>query len=279
MNRLSQIKQDLLVAAIVEGTSIRGAARIADITKNSAIRNLNWIGAACQTYHDKHVRNLKCFHIEADEMWSYIHAKDRNLPLDLIGSKEHGDMWNWIGIDAESKLVISWHVGKKETSDAKTFATDLASRLPGKVQISTDQLMHYRPAFEEAFGTRAAYGTISKKFGNVKMSPDGKYEQPKLKKMRQYAVMGNPIPDAISTHCIERYNLSVRQSTRRFSRATLAFSRKIKNKRAAVALYFTYFNFCRIHPVIRVTPAMDAGLADHPWEIREIVALVADVTK
>lgn len=275
MNRLSQAKQELLIAAIVEGTSIRGAARIADVTKNTALRNLKWIGDACQRYHDKHVRNLRSYHIEADEMWSFIHAKDKNLPLALAGSKQHGDMWTWIGMDAVSKVIISFHVGKKTPADAKIFATDLASRLPGRVQISTDQLRHYRTAFEEAFGTRADYGTIAKKFDPIPpKTADGKYEQPKLRKMREYAIMGDPNPGAISTHCIERQNLTVRQSVRRYARSTLAFSRKIESKRAAMALHYMHYNFCRFHSAHRVTPAMELGIASHPWEIREIAEMV-----
>lgn len=274
MNRLSQLKQEMLIAALVEGNSVSGSARLAQVTKVTALRNLVWIGTACQKFHDKTVRDLKSTAVEADEMWNFIHAKGKNLPQALKGSRDHGDMWTWIGMCSISKLVIAWHVGKHDSSDAEIFAEDFASRIPGRVQISTDQLQRYRPAIENAFGTRADYATLSKKLGKTPETADGKYEQPKLKAERIASVYGNPNLDAVSTHSIERQNLTVRMSVRRYARATNAFARKIDNTRAALALHFVYYNFARIHSAHRVTPAMEAGISDHVWDIDEIARLV-----
>lgn len=275
MNRLAPETVDEFVASLVQGGTVRGSAENAGVTLNTGLRNLVWVGNACQKYHDEHVRNLKCAHIQCDELWSFVYAKTDNLPEELKEDKTVGDVWTWTSIDPITKLIVNTHIGKHEPSDAKTFITDLASRIPGKVQISTDQLMTYRPAIEEAFGNRVDYATVRKVLDNTPKSPDGKFEQPPLKAMRQASVFGNPDLTKVRTANVERNNLSIRHFVRRFARSTIAFSRKIENKRAALALHVFYHNFCRYHPKISGSPAMEAGLTDHLWSIRDLTNLVS----
>jgi IS1 family transposase len=193
----------------------------------------------------------------------------------MQGLREFGDMYTWVALDPDSRLAVSWHVGKRDYPDAQTFATDLASRIISRVQITTDQLGHYRTALFEAFGDQADYATIRKSSGLPIITPDGKIERPEsVKGNRRASVFGNPDPERITTSSIESQNLLMRMSMRRYMRAMNGFSRKIENKRAALALHFCYYNFCRISPPIRVTPAMEAGITNRIWEIEEIVGLV-----
>lgn len=250
---------------------MRGTGRLVDVTLNTVLRNLLWLGDACQKLHNATVCELKCRRLEADELWSFNYAKDKNLPRGLQEKRDFGDMWTWVAIDPDTRLIVSWHVGKREYVDAQTFATDLASRIIGRVQITTDQLAHYRTALFEAFGDQADYATIQKKSGPPSITEDGKIERPEaVKPQRKASVFGKPDPSLIRTSSIESQNLLMRMSMRRYMRAMNGFSRKIENKRAALALHFTYYNFCRVSPPIRVTPAMEAGLADHVWEIEEL---------
>jgi len=275
VNRLSPAKQAQIAACLVEGNSVRGTGRLVGATLNTVLRNLLWLGDACQKFHHDTVREIRTTRIEADELYSFILAKDKNLPPELQGSRDFGDMYTWVAIDPDTRLIISWHVGKREYGDAQIFAMDLASRIAGRVQITTDQLTHYRSAIFDAFGTDADYATLRKSTGIPTITPDGKIERPEnLKVHRRASVFGEPDKELISTSSIESNNLLMRMSSRRYIRFTNGFSRRIRNKRAALALYFVYYNFCRISPPIRVTPAMEAGLSDRIWEIEDIVGLL-----
>lgn len=275
MNRLPQEKIERLVALLVEGNSIRGISRILDMTKRTVLRNLVWIGEACQKFHDENVRGLKCKEIQADETWNFIYAKEKNVPKLKKAPPEAGSCWTWVAIDPISNLVPSWYVGKQhDSSEADFLMGDLASRIPGKVQITTDQLMHYRPAIETAFGDRVNYATIQKKLADVTKTPDQKFEPQEFKGQRQASIYGNPDPERVTTTSVESNNLRMRLSMRRYMRSMNGFSRSLKNQRAAVALHFMHHNFCRISPPIKVTPAMEAGIADHVWDIEELTALV-----
>ncbi len=242
---------------------------------DTVMRNAVWLGEACYAFHGETVRNLGCTRIEADEAWTFVYAKDRTLEdlpeeVRLIA----GTRWTWISIDPDSKLVVNWHVGGHEPADAQEFMDDLAARIPGRLQLTTDQLQHYRTAVENAFGDRVDYATIQKKMRKPTLTPHNRYEQPRLRKNRKASVYGNPDPELITTTTIESRNLLLRMGNRRYARATNAFSRKEQNLRASVALHFTYYNFCRVHPVIRCTPAMEVGLTDHIWEIEELIAKI-----
>lgn len=277
MNRLSTKTQQDIAAHIVEGNSLRSISRLLDITYNTVARNVLWIGEGLLEFHHQHVRELRPRLVQADELWSIIYGKDKNLPPALQGSRDFGDMYTWVALDPEARLFISWHVGKREFADAQIFATDLASRIVSRVQITTDQLSHYRTALFEAFGDGADYATLRKATGDAGKTPDGRFERPEnLKIHRKASVFGKPDTELISTSSIESYNLQLRMSSKRYQRFTNAFSKKIEPKRATLTINFCYHNFCRRCPPIRVSPAMEAGLTDHIWTIEELLRHVPE---
>jgi IS1 family transposase len=274
VNRLPIEKQADIAAHLVEGNSVRGTSRLCQVRLNTVLRNLIWLGEACYQFHGDVVRNLeRCTRIEADEIWTFIYAKDRMkryLPSDLRSMM--GTRWTWIAMDPDRNLVINWHVGGHRPSDAEMFAYDLASRVTGDdIQITSDQLRHYAPAFEKAFGSRAHYATIKKIFRKDSFTPDGRYEPRRLRKNRKATIFGNPDPDFITTTTIESHNSSLREWNSRFHRNTKAFSKKGRNLSASLALHFTYFNFCRVHPSLGMTPAMASGITKEKWEIEELI--------
>lgn len=273
VNRLSIDDQAAIAALLVEGNSVRATGRLAGVTLNTVLRNLVWLGEACGKLHHQLVRNLRPTRVEADEAWNFIYAKEKSLPyLKKEPPKDAGTHWTWISIDPDSKLVINWHVGGHDPSDAQEFMNDLAARVVSdRLQLTTDMLKHYMSAVETAFGDRVDYAAIHKEFRKPGFTPDGRYEQPRLKDNKIKIVSGEPDPELITTTTIEVQNLRLRMSNRRYTRSTNAFSRRLRNLRASVALNFTFYNFCRIHPKIRVTPAMQAGLTDHVWEIEELI--------
>lgn len=275
MNRLPITKQALIAGHLVEGAGCRQTSRLCGCTLNTVLRNLVWIGEACYEFHDQVVRGLTCSRVEADELWSFVYAKDRVLH-ELPDEKRAGagTKWTWVAIDPDSRLVINWHVGDHEASDAQIFMDDLASRIPGRIQLTTDQLMHYLPAVQNAFGDRVDYATIQKKFKRTTLTPDGRYEQPILRGNRRKSHFGEPDPEQITTTSIESQNFVLRQTNRRYSRSTNMFSKRIRNMRASLALNYAYYNFCRIHPAIRITPAMAANLTTWVWEIEELIERV-----
>ena len=192
MNRLSKVKQAQIAACLVEGNSVRGTSRLLDVTLNTVLRHVGWFGDSCQKFHDEKVRGLKTTDIETDEMWSFVYAKTRNLPATLKENLDFGDMWTWISMCKHSRLAICWHVGKHDPSDAQIHIEDLASRIPGRVQITTDQLAQYRAVIENIFGPRADYATVRKTMGPTEQSPDAKYTQPEHKETRRFSVFGKP---------------------------------------------------------------------------------------
>lgn len=275
MNRLSIEKQAQIAALLVCEMSVRGTAKTAGVTLNTVLRNLLWLGDACQRFHDTNVRGLKIAHIQADEMWSFVYAKDKNVGALKTPPPFAGSIWTWLAIDPSTRFVPSWWIGGHEVADAQIFMNDLAARIPGNVQISTDQLRHYPTAVEEAFGDRASFATVSKKLAEVTKSPDGRFEpQEKVKGDRRVSVFGNPDLQQVNTYTIESLNSSLRHYLKRYGRDTKGFSRRVPNLRAAVALHFAYYNFCRIHPSISVTPAMEVGLTKTVWEIEDLVERV-----
>lgn len=227
-------------------------------------------------FHDRNVRNLTCTSIECDELWTFIYAKDKNLPDSLKGMPEFGDMWVYVAMCPVTKLVVNWLAGKRVPSDAAFFAEDLASRIPGRVQITTDQLMLYRPAFENAFGDRCDYATIRKTMGESNKSPDGKFTQPQLGEERQASVFGSPDMAKVRTNSIERKHLTLRTWSKRFNRSTIAFAKRIEGLDAALAMHFTYYNYCHQHRTLKgSTPALEAGVTKQLWCVEDIVNLVA----
>lgn len=283
MNRLSRTERAQIIRALVEGNSIRSTSRITGFAQNTIMKLLRDLGASCAEYQDRTLRNLPTVSVECDEVWSFCHAKERNVPEQHRGQFGYGDVWTWTAIDQDSRLLISWLVGTREVDDALAFAMDLRSRLANRVQITTDGHLGYLSAMERAFGSDVDYAMLIKQYGkdtaeSAEVSQARKYSPNKVTSQEVRVVTGNPDPDRISTSYVERQNLNIRMGVRRFTRLTNAFSKKIENHTAAVTLQFMFHNFARPHrslanPYPR-TPAMAAGIADHIWTCEEIAALL-----
>ena len=273
MNRLPIAKRIAVVAALVEGNSIRSTARMTDVSKPTILKLLAEMGTACAAFHDEHVRGMDVQRIQCDEIWAFVGAKQKNVTYDQM-VEGWGDVWTWTAIDADSKMILSYAVGPRTPAMANELMNDVAGRIMvGPVQLTTDGLTWYQEAVERAFGGDIDYATISKRYG-PEYGGTTRYSPAKLKSATKEVIRGNPDPRHISTSYIERQNLTMRMSMRRFTRLTNAFSKKAENHLHAVALYFLHYNFARIHKTLRVTPAMQAGLADHVWSIEEIVGLL-----
>ena len=275
MNKLNIKKRAQILHLLVEGNSLRATARIADVSRNTVDKLLHDIGIACLAYQDEHLRNLPCKHVECDEIWSFVYSKDKNVPEDKKDQFGYGDVWTWVAIDAETKLVPCWHVGSRTLKAAKTFISDLADRLSNRVQLTTDGHRPYLEAIESAFGNDIDYARLIKIYGEH-THPEKRYSPSKFVEARCASVTGNPNKDHISTSFIERQNLTMRMSMRRFTRLTNAFSKKVENHMYAISLHYMYYNFGRIHNSLRVSPAMEAGVTDHLWTLEEIAGLVKD---
>jgi IS1 family transposase len=234
-------------------------------------------GAACERYQDETLRNLKLKRIQCDELWQFIYAKAKNVPEEMKGAFGVGDVWTWVAIDADTKLVPSWAVGRRDGFTASAFIRDLADRLSTRVQLTTDGHKAYLEAVEGAFGNDVDYAMLVKMYegDSGKHTPaERRYSPAICTGAQQQKIVGNPGAAHISTSFVERQNLTVRMSIRRFTRLTNAFSKKLDNHKAAVALHYMHYNFARIHQTLRVTPAMEAGVSDHVWSIEEIVGLL-----
>ena len=277
MNRISQSQRVAVVKALVEGTSIRGTTRLTGVAKNTIVKLLVDLGAACSEYQDRVLRDLTCRRIQADEIWSFCNAKAKNVPEAHRGEFGWGDVWTWTAIDADTKLVPSWLVGGRSGADAIALMDDLRGRLANRVQLTTDGHHPYLEAVEGAFGGNIDYAMLIKLYGNDPEA-EKRYSPAKCLGIKVEEVSGSTDPAAISTSYVERQNLTMRMGMRRFTRLTNAFSRKVENLAAAVSLHFMFYNFARPHKTLANpyprTPAMAAGVADHVWRIDEIVALL-----
>lgn len=273
MNRLSTAKRVAVVKALVEGCSIRSTVRMTGVAKNTVAKLLVDLGAVCAAYQGEALVNLPCKRLQADEIWSFVGAKDKNVPADKQGQFGIGSVWTWTAICADTKLCVSWLVSTRDAGAAYEFMADVASRLRNRVQLTTDGHKPYLAAIEDAFGANIDYATLVKIYG-VDPSDERRYSPPVCLGCESKVVTGAPDPKHISTSYVERQNLSMRMSMRRFTRLTNAFSKKVENHAAAVALYFMWYNFGRVHQTLRVTPAMEAGVASHVWSVEEIVALL-----
>jgi IS1 family transposase len=275
MNKLSTAERVRVVAALVEGMSIRATVRMTGVAKNTIVKLLADLGDVCKKYHDEHVRNLKTKRVQSDEIWSFVGSKQKNIPADKQKEFGRGDVWTWTAIDADSKLIICWHVGRRDIPHAKEFMFDLAERLAERIQLTTDGLRSYPDAVYRAFGNDIDYTMLIKLYGpSGDRSGAAKYSPPECIGVKHEPICGTPEPKHISTSYVERQNLTMRMSMRRFTRLTNAFSKKVGNLRHNLALHFMHYNFCRVHQTLRVTPAMEAGLANHVWELEELVALI-----
>ena len=273
MNKLSTEKRAQILSCLVEGMGINAASRINKVSKNTVLKLLRDVGKACSEYQDKVFRNLPCKRLECDEIWTFCYAKQKNVPNKFKEQFGYGDVWTWTAIDAETKLVPSWLVGDRSANTAYKFMKDLASRLRGKVQLTTDGYRPYLDAVEQAFGIDVDYSILVKIYGKD-IEGGKKYSPPKIINTNSKAVIGNPNPKHVSTSYVERNNLTMRMSMRRFTRLTNAHSKKIENHIYAISLHFMYYNFCKIHQTLRVSPAMEAGVTDRLWDIKDIINLL-----
>ncbi len=276
MNKLNQEKRTQIISALVEGNSLRAAARMCDVAFNTVLKLLPQIGQACEDYQRRVLVNLPCKRVQCDEIWSFCYAKEKNVPDELRGKHGFGDVWTWVAIDADTKLVPCWRIGDRNAWHAQHFMYDLAARLANRVQLTSDGHKVYLQAVEFAFGTEIDYAMLVKLYGSDRAQGEVRYSPADYIGCRQTKLIGKPNPKHISTSFAERQNLTMRMKMRRFTRLTNAFSKKLDNHRWAVALHFMHYNFCRIHQTLRVTPAMEAGVTDHVWGIGEIVELLAN---
>jgi IS1 family transposase len=273
MNQLSTEKRAHIVAALVEGNSIRSTVRMTGASKNTIAKLLVELGAACSEYLNKSLVNLNSKRIQCDEIWSFVGAKQKNVPTEKRDQFGIGDVWTWVAIDADSKLICSWLVGRRDPGCATEFIQDLAGRLTNRVQLTTDGLKMYLNAVADGFGEDIDYAMIVKVYGNDPAA-EKRYSPAICTSCEKQPKIGNPDEKHISTSYIERQNLTMRMQMRRFTRLTNAFSKKIENHIAAIALHYMHYNFCRIHQTLRVTPAMQAGISDRVWSIEQLIGLL-----
>ena len=272
MNRLSLEERARILGMLTEGNSMRATSRMADVSINTVTKLLVDVGAACADYQNARLRNLACKRIQCDEIWGFCYAKERNVPAGKQDQYGYGDVWTWTALCPDTKLVPSWLVGRRDAFYAHAFASDLASRLSSRVQLTTDGHHAYLTAIEGAFGLDVDYGMLVKTYGQSEEG-ERRYSPPVCTGALKRRIIGDPKLEDVSTSFVERQNLTMRMSMRRLTRLTNGFSKKIENLEHAVALHFMHYNFARVHKSLRVTPAMEAGLDDHAWSLEEIVGL------
>jgi len=273
MNRLPIEKRAQVVNALVEGNSIRATCRLTGVCKDAVLKLVRDFGVACAAHNNAIVRDVRSRRVQCDEVWSFCYAKAKNVS-DEKKAEGAGDVWTWTAIDADSKLILSYLCGGRDASWARKFMEDLASRLTTRIQITTDGHRAYAEAVEGAFGMQVDYAMLIKLYGTPSDQPDTRYSPAQCIGTRTGVLSRRPDPRHISTSFIERQNLNLRMGVRRFTRLTNAFSKKFENHCHMVAIYHAYYNFCRVHQTLRVTPAMEAGLTDHVWSLEELVTLL-----
>ena len=252
---------------------MRSISRVADVSINTVSKLLVEAGEACLAIHDEHVRNVKVSRIQCDEIWSFVHAKQKNVAAAKAAPEGAGDVWTWTALDADSKLMVAYFVGDRGAESAMILMDDLAARLSNRVQLTTDGHKAYLEAVEGAFGCDVDYAQIVKLYGPAISAP-GRYSPAECIGAKKVRREGNPDIAHVCTSHVERMNLSIRMQNRRFTRLTNGFSKKLDNHIHALALYFAFYNFCRIHKSLRVTPAMAAGITDRLWSLEDIVAKI-----
>jgi len=272
MNRLSTERRGQVISCLVEGVSIRGTVRITGVAKNTVVKLLIDLGKAAAEYQDRAFRNLDCKRFECDEIWSFCYSKQKNVPEQFQGTPGYGDVWTWVAIDADTKLVPSWLVGERNLSDAYHFIADLRSRLNGRIQLTTDGLNLYLTVVDSLMRGKVDYAVLHKLYGGTE--DQRRYSPAVVTGVEGKVIMGTPDPEKVSTSYVERQNLTMRMGMRRFTRLTNGFSKKVENLAHAVSLHYLYYNFARPSLGKGVTPAMAAGLAEYPWTVWDIAALL-----
>ncbi|RYM10103.1 DDE-type integrase/transposase/recombinase [Sphingobium cupriresistens] len=273
MNKLPHAKRIQILAMLCEGSSMRSISRVADVSINTVSKLLVEAGEAALAIHDEMVRNVKASRIQCDEIWSFCHAKEKNVATAKAAPEGAGDVWTWTAIDADTKLIVAYHVGNRSGEDAMYLMDDLRGRLANRVQLTTDGHRAYLEAVEGAFGADVDFAQLVKLYGPTIAAP-GRYSPAECIGAKKVRVEGNPDIKHVSTSYVERQNLTMRMSMRRFTRLTNAFSKKLDNHIHALALYFVFYNFTRIHKTLRMSPAMAAGITDRLWALDDVIAKI-----
>ena len=273
MNRMDIARRAQVIRCLIEGNSINSTVRMTGVAKNTVLKLLVEIGSACSAFLDERMRNLTCQRLQADEAWSFCYAKQRNVTAEIAEERIAGDVWAWVAIDADTKIIPTWRLGRRDAETATEFIHDLAARMANRIQLTTDGLKVYVNAVLGAFGENIDYSILHKVYAATPTG-DARYSPAKCVGCERLRVVGGPDPRYISTSYIERQNLTMRMSMRRFTRLTNGFSKKIENHSASVALYMMYYNFGRKHTTLGTTPAVKAGLTDHTWSVEEIIGLL-----
>ena len=275
MNKLPLEKRVQILSMMVEGSSMRAISRVADVSINTVTKLLIDAGLACARFHDVAVRGVQAKQIQCDEIWSFCYAKARNVETATAAPGWAGDIWTWTALDRDSKLIVSYLVGGRDSEYANAFMDDLKDRLATRVQLTTDGHRAYLNAVEDAFGDDVDYAQLVKLYGEApEDSPERKYSPAICRGARKDRVTGNPDKALISTSHVERQNLSMRMHMRRFTRLTNAHSKKFENHCHMVALYTVWYNFARMHSAVKMSPAMAAGVSDTLWDMSDIVKLI-----
>jgi IS1 family transposase len=273
MNQLTKRQRTQIISALVEGNSLRATCRMTGAARMTVMKLLIEIGTACYKYQYKTLKNLNSRRIQCDEIWSFCYSKQDNLPDDKRGKFGYGDVWTWVAIDADTKLVPCWLVGLRNASYASEFMSNLKRRLANRVQLTTDGNRVYLDVVDDIFFKDIDYAMLVKLYGN---SPDAekRYSPLECSAAEKIVITGNPDPKQISTSYVERQNLTMRMGMRRFTRLTNGFSKKVDNLKHSVALHYMHYNFARVHKTLGMTPAMAAGISDHVWTLEEIIGLL-----
>jgi IS1 family transposase len=279
MNILQIEKQIQIVSALAEGCSIRATARMVGVEHKTVMRVLLRVGEACEELLEDKIRRVRAKRVEVDEIWTFLFKKQARVSAD--DPQEWGDQYVFTGMDSDTKLMISYQIGKRDATTAFYLIQDLKDRLANRVQLTTDGFRPYLNAVEDNFGIDVDYAMLVKMYGSDKGEKEGPewYGPAKVVAAMPVPVMGRPNPKWISTSYVERQNLTMRMQMRRFTRLTNAFSKKLPNLKAQVALHFAHYNFVRVHSTLRVTPAMEAGIADHIWTIKELLSFYLQTIK
>jgi IS1 family transposase len=274
MNKLPKTTRAQILTMLVEGMSMRSVSRTCDVSINTVSKLLVEAGEACAAFHDETVRNVSAKRIQCDEIWSFVGAKQKNVPAMKAPVDGAGDVWTWTALDADSKLIVSYLVGGRDGEYAMAFMDDVASRLANRVQMITDGHKAYLEAVEGAFGADVDYAQLVKIYGAAPEGRTVRYSPAECTGIRKIKVEGEPDIAHVSTSYVERMNLNIRMGNRRFTRLTNAFSKKIDNHLHMLSLYFVHYNFCRMHKSLRMTPAMAAGVSQNLRDVNWIVDLI-----